>query len=186
MGKKGGPPLGSRNAQKWNLSRIEKVLKAIEEYLYENDKCCYIGEAISEVNKSATLDFRIYRDIWGYFDHILRSPIGIDEGKESNSTKELRESLGDWYQSIETLLEGRLVSRGLSNKANVGMAIFILKNHGWDDKSGIDLTTDGEKIAQEPKIEFTVVNSNPNVEFTTDGKIKKDKTGERSQGTAGE
>lgn len=57
------------------------------------------------------------------------------------------EEFSDTIKKINDELESRLFKLGLSKLGNPAMAIFGLKNnHGWKDKSEMDVTTQGVQL----------------------------------------
>lgn len=109
-------PKGNNNAEKWTKKQAKELVDSVLEYVQENKDCLFIGEAVTELG--------YYRTLWNY----------LSDKFDFDTTKR-----------VESILESRLVTKGLAGDSNATMTIFTLKNnYKWTDKSQIDLqSSDG-------------------------------------------
>lgn len=111
-------PKGNKNAEKWTKKEAKKFVDSVLGYIKENDDCIFIGEPVTELGE--------YRELWNY----------ISKKFDFHTIK-----------VVESILESRLVKKGVSNASNATMTIFTLKNnYGWTDKRETDITTKGESL----------------------------------------
>lgn len=93
---------------KWTPERAEELAKQLDEW-FMADESRVFWKSFFDVNK---LDPDLIQDLQSVSPAFSRT-----------------------IKSLEALQERRLVERGMNNKANVAMAIFVLKNkHGYADK----------------------------------------------------
>ena len=179
MSKKRGSYNKDNNfALKWVPEEIKRVLDAMITWLSEDPKglkCQYIGEAVSEIGLQ--LGIPMYNEIWSYWKHTAREPIGIKAENESQETKAFRAKVFKTIKNIEDLIQSRMVSGAMRMKTSVPMSIFILKNQGWSDQQHLDITSDDEKIgAFDGELKVKIINTNPDITLDEDGNIVKDDT----------
>ena len=122
-----GAPKGNNNAEKWTEQQAIEFVESVLEYVQSNPDCVFIGEPVSQLG--------YYRTIWNY----LSDKFDFDTIKR-----------------VESILESRLVKKGISGETNPTMTIFTLKNnYHWRDKTEVDHTTKGEAITE---IKVNIVN----------------------------
>jgi len=171
---------GNTDNLKWTPEEINKVLQLVSDYLTddpEGKKCLYISTALSDVGDR--FGYKLYHEIWSYWQKVLQEPIGCKLEDESNETKSFRLEVFNTIKSLDDKIEGRMVAKTLAMKASAPMAIFILKQKGWSDQKQLDITSKDEKINSfDGKMSVTVLNSNDKIKFDESGKIVEDTTGE--------
>lgn len=106
---------GNTNAEKWTLDEAQKFINSVYEYVKDNRDCSSLTEALTELGQyDAVL---IYLE--NKFDKIV-------------------------FQSVKKakdIIKQRIIKKGLDNKYNPTMSIFILKNnHDMKDKQEIAQT----------------------------------------------
>ena len=159
-------------ALNWTIEEIEKKVNEVVAYLHseEGKKEIFLTRITSHCD--------MYPDQWLYFKKIVKKPIGGNKDKESKHSREKRAHVFRMIKKVDGELQGRLVDKGLRMKTSAPLTIFILKNQGWSDQQHLDVTSDGEKIENDGKVEISVINTNPNIKLDAKGKVIEDKTGE--------
>ena len=119
-----GAPEGNNNAEKWTLEESISFLDEVYNYVVNNEDCCSISEACSNLGWYETL-----------FDYIKNKHKTIDF-----------ESLKKAYEVIKQ----RIIKKGLKSEYNPTMSIFILKtNHDMQDKVVVDQTNKNIELTPE-------------------------------------
>lgn len=113
-----GAPKGNNNAEKWTEQQASEFVESVLEYVLSVPDCVFIGEPVAQLG--------YYRELWNY----------ITKKFDFHTIKR-----------VESILESRLVKKGVSGESNATMTIFTLKNnYNWRDSSHIDHTTKGEAM----------------------------------------
>ncbi len=165
---------------KWTLNEIEKNVKLIRDYIFEDTKgkkCMFIGEAIAEVSIKNKLN--LYRKLWYHWQDVLKTSIGCKSEDESDETKDHRAIVLNTIENIDNVIESRLVSGGIKGQTNSTITVFVLKNskRGWNDQQNVDLTSGGEKVKQfDGTVQIKVLNTNKHIDFDDNGDVIKDDT----------
>ena len=117
---------GNKYAEKWTKEIVLKELKQMLDYLFSasGETTVFLCELLSS--------FDLYAQIWS------------DWKNKFKDSEEVSEAI----KRIETVLEARLAKGALTGKYVASVAIFSLKNnHGWTDKSEVDVTSGGKTIS---------------------------------------
>lgn len=119
-------PKGNKNAEKWNIKESQRFFEQVLEYIQKNEECSSMSEACSALGW--------YEDIFCY----------IQNKHKSIDFKPIKKGM--------EILKHRIIKKGLTNKYNPTMSIFILKNnHGMEDKQVQDQNV---KTLDIPPIKF--------------------------------
>jgi hypothetical protein len=120
-----GAPLDNNNAEKWTEEEASKFVDSVYQYLKDNPKCVFIGEPLTELG--------YYNELWSYLSNRF----------EFKTIKK-----------VESILESRIVTKGINGETNPTMSIFTLKNkYGWTDQR--ETKHSGEMKL--PKLEVEVI-----------------------------
>lgn len=123
-------PKENKNGEKWTLERAEDFAQQVLDYIIEHDDCCSMSKACTELGQ--------YESVIQYL-----------ENRFNVEFKPIKISLD--------ILKSRLIQKGLYNKVNPTMAIFVLKNaHNMSDKveQKTDLTTGGQSFSLKDMVKF--------------------------------
>lgn len=103
---------GNKNAEKWDEKTATAFVDEVYQYVLDNEDCIFIGEPMAHLG--------YYRELWPYLKNKF----------DFNTIKR-----------VESILEARLVSKGVGGSSNATMTIFTLKNnYGWKDKTQTELS----------------------------------------------
>lgn len=126
---KPGPPLGSKNAEKWDLQTTYIFMDRAYQILKKNDKIYFIG--------SLAVEMDTYRTIFPY----------LVKKHGDNPV------IFNTYNKMLTLLEARSVEKGMDGTNYGALTMMHLKvNHGWDRDAESDDT--GEDLMELPEEEL--------------------------------
>ena len=101
---------GNKISEKWTLEATELYCEEVYQYIKNNDDCSSLTKALTELGG--------YDDLLCYLEN---------KHKKEYDFKPIKES--------KDIVKARLIEKGLYNKVNSTMAIFILKNnHDMADK----------------------------------------------------
>ena len=110
-----GAPEGNSNAEKWNIEESKKFLDKVYNYVLENEDCCSMSEACSNLGW--------YETLFHYIENKHKT-INFEPIKKAAE-----------------LVKQRIIKKGLKNEYNPTMSIFILKtNHDMQDRVVVDQT----------------------------------------------
>lgn len=108
-----GAPKNNKNAEKWTIEESQKFINAVYQYVLKNVDCCSIEEACCELGE--------YEKLLNYLEN-KGLDIDFNPVKRANA-----------------LIKNRIIKKGLTNKYNPTMAIFVLKNnHDMKDKQEVE------------------------------------------------
>jgi len=109
----GGAQPNNKNAEKWTLEESQRFLSEVYQYVLDNEDCCSISEACSNLGW--------YETLFNYIEVKHKSV-------EFEPIKKAKE-----------LIKQRIIKYGLKNEYNPTMSIFILKtNHDMQDKQVVE------------------------------------------------
>lgn len=118
---------GNKLSEKWNLEKTIEFCKEVYSYVKNNEDCSSLTKALTELGG--------YDDLLCYLEN---------KHKKEYDFKPIKES--------KDIVKARLIEKGLYNKVNSTMAIFILKNnHDMADK----VETKNDTTIQVPTINIT-------------------------------
>ncbi len=101
---------GNKVSEKWNLDKTIEFCEEVYSYVKNNEDCSSLTKALTELGG--------YDDLLCYLEN---------KHKKEYDFKPIKES--------KDIVKARLIEKGLYNKVNSTMAIFILKNnHDMADK----------------------------------------------------
>ena len=100
----------NQNALKWTLEKTKDFCQQVYEYVLENDECSSLTKALTSLGG--------YDELLCYLENKHKDKFDFQPIKEAKD-----------------IVKARLIEKGLYNKVNPTMAIFILKNnHDMADK----------------------------------------------------
>ena len=100
----------NQNALKWTLEKTKDFCQQVYEYVLENDECSSLTKALTSLGG--------YDELLCYLEKKHKNEFDFQPIKEAKD-----------------IVKARLIEKGLYNKVNSTMAIFILKNnHDMADK----------------------------------------------------
>jgi len=108
-----GAPKNNKNAEKWTIDESQKFVNSVYQYVLKNVDCCSIEEACCELGE--------YEKLLNYLEN---KGLNIDFNP---------------IKKANALIKNRIIKKGLTNKYNPTMAIFVLKNnHDMKDKQEVE------------------------------------------------
>lgn len=118
---------GNKLSEKWTLDKVKDFCQEVLIYIKENEDCSSLTKALTELGG--------YDELLCYLENKYKSEYDFKPIKESKD-----------------IVKARLIEKGLYNKVNPTMAIFILKNnHDMADK----VETKNDTTIQVPTINIT-------------------------------
>lgn len=107
-------PKKNKNAEKWTIEESQKFIDSVYDYVNDNKDCSSLTEALTELGQ--------YDDLLKYLDDKFKDIV-------FRSIKKAKD-----------IIKQRIITKGLTNKYNPTMSIFILKNnHDMKDKTETDV-----------------------------------------------
>ena len=119
MAKKGGAPIGNKNAEKWTVEETLSFIQKVQVYNETHPNNYHLGLALIENGG--------YPEMWSYLG---------DKFKDNDIVFKA-------IKKTESFLEARIINATISGDAkSAAMAIFYLKNkHGYRDSKDIQHST---------------------------------------------
>ena len=120
----------NQNALKWTLEKTKDFCQQVYEYVLENDECSSLTKALTSLGG--------YDELLCYLEKKHKNEFDFQPIKEAKD-----------------IVKARLIEKGLYNKVNSTMAIFILKNnHDMADKVESKVDTSINSVSLKDLVKF--------------------------------
>lgn len=121
---------GNKISEKWTLEATILFCEEVYSYVKNNDECSSLTKALTELGG--------YDDLLCYLENKHKNKYDFKPIKESKD-----------------IVKARLIEKGLYNKVNPTMAIFILKNnHDMADKVESKVDTNIQSVSLKDLVKF--------------------------------
>ena len=125
-----GAPLGNQNNSIWTLEKTIDFCQQVYEFVLTNDDCSSLTKALTSLGG--------YDELLCYLENKHKDKFDFQSIKEAKD-----------------IVKARLIEKGLYNKVNPTMAIFILKNnHNMADKVESKVDTNINSVSLKNLVKF--------------------------------